>query len=311
MTLPISTISMSEVNVELTRPATQIIELNDAEVRTVAGVGGSGTVISMNDLRGKSFKLFLTISSSTSNYNLYNAAVAAGWSGNQGLEVTIDSGVVVSGSSPTVYAFSVPTGLAPASSITIINNGTIAGKGGNGGDGGYISPDPNIHNGKPGTGGGDALYVARPVVMINNGAIRGGGGGGGGGGSAIPTSALPGSFSAWYFGGGGGGGAGFGGIGGAGGLTSGGPAPAQPGQNGTLSAGGSGGLSRTRPGVLSSDCAGGAGGGNGASGSAGLRLYPSPRYNSSGGAGGSGGRYLVGAPFVTWNTVGTVAGPAI
>lgn len=53
MSLPTGTISMSNVNVELKRPATQTISLNDGQVRQLAG-RPSGT-ISMSDLRGKSF----------------------------------------------------------------------------------------------------------------------------------------------------------------------------------------------------------------------------------------------------------------
>ena len=52
MTLPTGTISMSQVNVELNLSATATISLNQANVRTLAGVP-TGT-ISMNDLRGKS-----------------------------------------------------------------------------------------------------------------------------------------------------------------------------------------------------------------------------------------------------------------
>ncbi len=57
MTLPISpnSIAMSQVNVEIGRPATQLLSLNDADVRTLANKPGSGTLISMNDLRGKSW----------------------------------------------------------------------------------------------------------------------------------------------------------------------------------------------------------------------------------------------------------------
>jgi hypothetical protein len=54
MTLPTGTISMSQVNTELGLASTTLISLNQANVRTLAGVGGSGTIISMNDLRGKS-----------------------------------------------------------------------------------------------------------------------------------------------------------------------------------------------------------------------------------------------------------------
>ncbi len=57
MTLPISpnSIAMSQVNVEIGRPATQLLSLNDADVRTLANKPGSGTLISMSDLRGKSW----------------------------------------------------------------------------------------------------------------------------------------------------------------------------------------------------------------------------------------------------------------
>lgn len=54
MTTPTGTISLSDVNVELGRSSTANISMNEAAVRTLAGVGGSGTAISMNDLRGKS-----------------------------------------------------------------------------------------------------------------------------------------------------------------------------------------------------------------------------------------------------------------
>lgn len=54
MTTPTGTISLSDVNVELGRSSTANISMNESAVRTLAGVGGSGTAISMNDLRGKS-----------------------------------------------------------------------------------------------------------------------------------------------------------------------------------------------------------------------------------------------------------------
>lgn len=54
MPTPTGTIALSDVNVELGRSSTASINMNESAVRTLAGVGGSGTVISMNDLRGKS-----------------------------------------------------------------------------------------------------------------------------------------------------------------------------------------------------------------------------------------------------------------
>ena len=54
MTTPTGTISMSDVNVELGKSSTATISLNDTDVRILAGIP-SGT-ISMNDLRGKTYK---------------------------------------------------------------------------------------------------------------------------------------------------------------------------------------------------------------------------------------------------------------
>lgn len=54
MALPSTgSISMSQVNVELKRPATQTLSMNDAEVRKIAGKP-TGT-FSMSDLRGKTY----------------------------------------------------------------------------------------------------------------------------------------------------------------------------------------------------------------------------------------------------------------
>ena len=56
MTLPASgnSISLNQVNTELGRTATALIEMNDAAVRTLFGKAGSGTTISMSDGHGKS-----------------------------------------------------------------------------------------------------------------------------------------------------------------------------------------------------------------------------------------------------------------
>lgn len=52
MTTPTGTISMSDVNIELSNASTALVTLNDTNVRTLAGVPSG--LISMNNLRGKS-----------------------------------------------------------------------------------------------------------------------------------------------------------------------------------------------------------------------------------------------------------------
>lgn len=63
MPTPTGQISLSDVNTELSKPATALITLNDTDVRTLAQKPGSGTIISMNDLRGKSAFFSCTVSS--------------------------------------------------------------------------------------------------------------------------------------------------------------------------------------------------------------------------------------------------------
>ena len=55
MTLPANNLSLNQVNTELGRSATAQINLNDSAVRTLAGVGGSGTTFGMNSLLSKTY----------------------------------------------------------------------------------------------------------------------------------------------------------------------------------------------------------------------------------------------------------------
>jgi hypothetical protein len=59
MTMPSSgPISLNQANTELGRSATATLTMNDSALRTLAGVGGSGTTWSMNSLYGKSARSF-------------------------------------------------------------------------------------------------------------------------------------------------------------------------------------------------------------------------------------------------------------
>lgn len=246
----------------------------------------------------------LSIASNTQNYDLYTNRGGSYSAGTSDITLTINSGVNVGSSSTGTYALSIPSAFDAGDSISIVNNGVIIGRGGNGG----------TSNGAPtnvGTGGtgGNAVYVARATTITNNGTIAGGGGGGGGGGPGAVFGATPkgGRPATYYGGGGGGGGAGYtAGSGGPGQTRPGGTGSA--GSSGSVSSGGSGGGGSTNSGT------GGAGGGRGANGGTGgtgswpIYPYPFGLPHKQGGSGGARGSYLVGNPFVTWAATGTRQG---
>jgi hypothetical protein len=97
-----------------------------------------------------------------------------GASGYKTFNVTIDSGVFISSNSTSSPALTTGSGWPSGAVLTITNNGTIAGKGGDGGD--YSATSPGN-----GTAGGDAIVFTIDATLVNNGTISGGGGGGGGG----------------------------------------------------------------------------------------------------------------------------------
>jgi len=248
-------------------------------------IPSSGT-IAVSNFYGSTDRIAipLSIATPTYNYNVYTQAIANPnyVAGISDTTVTVAPGVQVGSTSTATYAMQVPNTFNPNDTVTIVNNGVIQGRGGNGGAGRVGSA-----TGGAGLAGGNALYVNRPTTIQNNSVIAGGGGGGGGASGTTPDKGPT------YTGGGGGGGAGY-----DGGTGGGGPYPGAP---GTSSAGGAG-----ATGNLSSQV-GGPGGGRGAAGSNGSATggaNPAP-----GGAGGAAGSYLVGNPFVTWTATGTRQGP--
>ena len=315
MTLPSGTISLSQVNVELTLSATAQISLNQANVRTLAGVP-SGT-ISMNNLRGKTYVFAFTIASNQIDANLRTLAINAGWNGSTPVQATINSGVFISGSVAANSTAALTINGSFPNGITLINNGTIAGRGGTGGVGGRFSPETL---GGAGQAGGLALLASVGVTIQNNGTIAGGGGGGGGGShrSTSTTCSMGDDNSANRSGGGGGGGgrsnASYNASGGAGGVTAaincGTLVNGSAGGTGTSSAAGGAGAAGS---VSSCTCsaqngsagAGGAGGEWGTAGSAGQ----TSRF--AGGAGGAAGQAVSGNSNITWTAFGTRSGPIV
>lgn len=285
----------ADVNVELGFSATAQISLGSVAVRGLYGVA-SGAIRLAADGRGKSsaFVFNQTISASTSNYNLRSAAIAAGWDQVLVLKatITINSGVFVTSTSTGTPAFQTGSSFPAGSTLAIINNGFIVGRGGTGGTGGFSS---NRAGGTAGGSGGTALLVSASCSVTNNNTIGGGGGGGGGGAN---SAVLGGS------GGGGGGGAGLG-TGGPRGSQSAGTVNSQNGSNGTETAGGAGGAGG---GDGRANTAGGRGGNGGGLGAAGATGSRSADNSYAGFGGGSPGNAVVGNANITWVATGTRLG---
>ena len=305
MTLPLNTISMSQVNIELAREINAAISMSDLEIRTLSGTA-FGTV-GMGNLKGKTAIFEFTISSNQTNANLRTLAIAAGWNGVFPVYATINSGVSINGSvSGNSTAALTIDGSWPRG-VTLINNGSILGRGGNGGSAGAS-----------GATGGRALLVSVAASINNIGTIAGGGGGGGGGSGASSLgtrncSMGEDSCSSSAGGGGGGGGQssiGFNSSGGAGGAWSGSGSTGCTGTNGvTGGAGsslgpGSGGAGASVGICTCPACSvtGGRGGNGGSYGSAG---------SPAGGANGAAGEAVNGNSNITWLAFGTRLGPII
>jgi hypothetical protein len=282
------------VNIELNRSATATINMNESAVRTLFAVPSGA--ISMSNGYGKSNRISIaaTISSDTANYTV-NTAKASGYiAGVTDFTLTINSGVFVFSGSTGSYAMTVDTSWAAGDTVTIVNNGTIVGRGGGGGGGGGGS---QYAGGSPGGGGGPALLVQRAITMNNLNRIAGGGGGGGGQGTLNYTKG-----GGYYGGGGGGGGIGNGSAGGGGGNPEG-AFLGIPGTAGTLTSAGNGGRSQAcGPGGSNT---GGAGGGYGSSGAAGFTGSSCSDNNGPMGSGGSGGVCIQGNSNITYINTGT------
>tara|TARA_R110000764_G_scaffold117211_1_gene204272 strand:+ start:1288 stop:2145 length:858 start_codon:yes stop_codon:yes gene_type:complete len=114
------------------------------------------------------------------------------------VRVVIPSNATLVASSTNAYALK--TGSGYSGTLTIVNNGSILGRGGNGGGGGSGYSYNEVHGPSNGTAGGYAMYVESPFTLNNTGTLAGGGGGGSGGNGAVKVG------TGYYAGGGGGGG---------------------------------------------------------------------------------------------------------
>jgi hypothetical protein len=121
----------------------------------------------------------ITVSGNTQNFNLNTALIAAGWNGTDVVEatITVNAGVYVWSDSTASAGMSITT-LPANSTVALINNGFIIGKGGNGGPSFGIA---STADGRAGLPGGPAISLANNITITNNSYIAGGGGGGAGG----------------------------------------------------------------------------------------------------------------------------------
>lgn len=227
-----------------------------------------------------------TLNSNYQEMNLRNFCLANGWNGIDPVVFTVASNVYIWSDNRAIPALTI-NGSFPGG-ITLVNNGFIIGRGGNGHT--YTNSGRVLAQ-----SGGTAISLGTNITIQNNSTIAGGGGGGG---STVVTAygAVQATISP-----GGGGGAG-GGIGGNGRDTyygypdapgGSGGSPGNAGSNGSFSVwydyystygsvGGGGGGGRVLPGT------GGAGGQGSSS-----NLENS--FGRGGGAGGGGGAYITSA----------------
>lgn len=227
----------------------------------------------------------IVLSTTTTTYTNLNLCTLAGSPTTPGDYVfTIPAGTIVNSNSTGVAALTTGTCWPAGSNITLVNNGSIYGRGGNGGNAYATGARVYRCNGNPGGAGGPALDVSYPLTIDNTNGLISGGGGGGGSGAAVHTGGWCGLMTA-----GGGGGQGSADSSGGSGSQYGGA-----GGTGTVSGPGGGGAGYSAGGSRACKTDGGSGG---VAGSAGT--YPGSccyaASCASGGAGGAGGAAIIGS----------------
>ena len=203
-------ISLNDLHIEVGGTSGTTCSLNDADIRALINVGASSGQ-SIQQYYGKSSETSLPTGGSTINGQVQLKQITASTYISSGGTLRIPSNMWVWSDSRTVAALTVDI------PCTIINDGKIIGKGGQGGSGlrkknlahptvsaynsGYSNPDVGS-----GSDGGPAINVTSSGVTITNssGAFICGGGGGGGSSGVEPQNTCS--------GGGGGAGGGEGGY---------------------------------------------------------------------------------------------------
>lgn len=297
------------------------ISLNDAAVRSLAGVA-SGQITMPTDFYGKSniVTISYTFTSNTANASLAMSSISGYSAGKSIITITVNNGVYLYATTTGGYGLNL-TGGTTGDTVTLVNaGGKIMGMGG----AGAASASGGSNGARSGSAGGPALNIGLGVNITidqtNASAYIGGGGGGGGANADGGNNGVGGGGGA----GGGGGGNSYRGndcgpcfyVGGGGGGSVG-----ASGSNGgfCIFVWGGGGGGRIFPGTRQTQQgrggqAGGAGGGNGAGfgyGGAGGEAGQTWGYSSGSGASGGGGWGSVGGTVTNGPGPGGAAGKAI
>ena len=329
MTTPLAGSAISLLDIQNEFGGSTPISINEyysqgASVNTIgiAGIPASGT-IAFSDFYNKNAKAQVSLPANTTlyNVNVYSYLVDSGWNGIAPATFIIPSTTYI-GSNDIQKASLTISGRFP-NGLTLVNNGYIIGRGGQGGigrDGPINTPYYNATTrtngstaaGRNGENGGTGLIItdtATNVTINNLGVIAGGGGGGGGGaGGDWNGRSYDGSDAG---GSGGGGGAGLpGGLGGTIGYPYGytetyGREGMSNGSAGSTFNGGAGGPTGSGGGYGGARWGegGGVGGGLGAAGAGG----GNGGFANAGG-GGAAGQPIVGINNATWLNSGTTYG---
>lgn len=214
-------ISIANINTELGVASTTTRSLNDTVARTLAGVASGA--ISMSNFYGKSNRATVsyTYTTNTQNASLDVTGIGGYVSGNTTITVTVNSGIYLWSSGTGTPGFYI-TGRTGGDTLTLVNNGYIIGMGGQGAgsnsgtvvaavgggpalslgcsltiqNNGYIAGGGgggggNIPTGGGGAGGGRGgpavmIYPASPVNVPGSAGGGAGGGIGGGGSNGSP-----------------------------------------------------------------------------------------------------------------------------
>ena len=134
----------------------------------VTGMMAAGIV---NRLFSARVSISQTYSANTTQTTSNVSALSGYRAGSTDITITVNNGIYLYSTDTATPALTI-TGATTGDTITLVNNGFIIGKGGNG-------VETSGFNAAPGLPGGPAMSLGYNISITNNSYIAGGGGGGG------------------------------------------------------------------------------------------------------------------------------------